>query len=330
MPVPLLTETIRISFVHKLDHVASHLESLNLSHNRVISLEGIERCHQLKELNLSHNYISDEQIERIAGLHMLEVLDVSHNHLKEEIAISYLERIEQLKALFCNVNDFTMLVLTRASHHLEELSFEENKLQTIIFKKPKSRLLALNLRNNCIVEFRGIEHLGKLQTLRIDNNRLKSLESIKLASNLKNLFAGQNLLDAIEFADDNAIEYLDLSGNRLHDTQFLAPCRQLKKLYLSSNRLVVPIRLRTTFMNLETLHLSRNKLKEITGLDRMPNLVELDLSFNELQSLSDTVRELAKLYKIEVLDLRANRFNQHLHLDNRNRLQLESIESMRQ
>lgn len=44
------------------------LEVLNLSNNRLISLDGVDKIFTLKELNLEQNYLSDEQIDQLMNL----------------------------------------------------------------------------------------------------------------------------------------------------------------------------------------------------------------------------------------------------------------------
>ncbi len=50
-------------------------------------------------------------------------------------------------------------------------------------------------------------------------------------------------------------------------------------------------------------------------MERFPNLMELNLSFNQFFDLAALLKELSKLKKITSLDLRANKFNIHYDFD---------------
>ena len=59
--------------------VAPKLKELDLSHNRLVIIEGIKDCYNLKELNLSFNFIQDNQHFHLSGFQKLKTLDLSSN-----------------------------------------------------------------------------------------------------------------------------------------------------------------------------------------------------------------------------------------------------------
>lgn len=62
-----------------LGEFAPQLKVLDLSHNRLISLEGLSACYSLKKLNLSYNYVADDQLKHLINLIKLKKIDLSHN-----------------------------------------------------------------------------------------------------------------------------------------------------------------------------------------------------------------------------------------------------------
>jgi len=57
---------------------------LNLSHNRISKIEGIEALSKLQTLDIAHNVITEVAgIEAIAGCPSLQSLDLSHNYIEE-------------------------------------------------------------------------------------------------------------------------------------------------------------------------------------------------------------------------------------------------------
>ena len=89
----------KIAFLGSLEQQTPYLLSLNLSSNRLISLEGISSCIYLQELRLANNYVGDDQISLIENLKDLKVMDVSHNHLRDSNFIRILSKLKNLEEL---------------------------------------------------------------------------------------------------------------------------------------------------------------------------------------------------------------------------------------
>lgn len=56
-------------------------------------------------------------------------------------------------------------------------------------------------------------------------------------------------------------------------------------------------------------------MREASKLERFPNLLELNLSYNGLSELDSLVLELAKLKSLRTLNLRGNKFNTNFNFD---------------
>ena len=89
----------KIAFLGNIESQTPMLQSLNLSSNRLISLEGISACLYLQELRLANNYVGDDQITLIHNLINLKIVDVSHNHLRDPGFLRILENLKELEEI---------------------------------------------------------------------------------------------------------------------------------------------------------------------------------------------------------------------------------------
>ncbi|KAL2768997.1 toll-like receptor 7 precursor [Daubentonia madagascariensis] len=192
-------------------------------------------------------------------------------------------------------------------------------------------------RNPCNVSF-SIEkdvflNLKKLKVLSLKDNNVTAVPTV-LPSTLTELYLYNNIITKIQeddFSNLNQLQILDLSGNcpRCYNVPFpCTPCEnnsplqihlnafdaltELKVLRLHSNSLQhVPQRWFKNINNLKELDLSQNFLAKEIGdakfLYFLPNLIQLDLSFNyDLQvyhafmNLSDTFSSLKNLQILRI------------------------------
>lgn len=150
-------------------------------------------------------------------------------------------------------------------------------------------------------QFKKLEHLSlknnSLKELPTTVFTLESLKSLNLADNqIKDLGSHffSNLLD---------IEKVDISYNQLSTI----PAERIsypkcKIINLKGNKLQkFPVAL-SDAVTLEKLDLSENKINSIDdeAFDKLENLIELDLSFNELQYLPTSIGKLRNLKKLNL------------------------------
>lgn len=95
------------------------LRSLNVSHNALVSLNGIEYFPNLEKLLVSNNKL--ECIAAIGSLERLSILDVSHNRLSDSDAVrNLLRKTKHLASLMMHGNDVTQQVKQYRKVILEE------------------------------------------------------------------------------------------------------------------------------------------------------------------------------------------------------------------
>ncbi|XP_069678151.1 immunoglobulin superfamily containing leucine-rich repeat protein 2-like [Periplaneta americana] len=152
---------------------------------------------------------------------------------------------------------------------------------------------------------------SEIQVLDLSYNRIRELHAHAFApyTALKNLYLGHNLISFVEedtFAGLNQLRTLDLSHNALNTLPVgLLHLPALSRLALSHNRLSAldlkdaPVSDSLSFLSLASCHLT-----ELPALQAFPNLLELNVSDNELTRISP--RQLAPLCGLYLLDIRQN------------------------
>ena len=115
----------KISFINSKLLSNLQLKFLDLSFNRIISLIGFEKFKLLEELNLSNNYIGDDQLKYLSSLSKLKTLNISNNNLKNE----------EIKKIIYSINS------------LQKINISNNNIEQLIFNKSKG-LIELELDNN--------------------------------------------------------------------------------------------------------------------------------------------------------------------------------------
>ncbi|KPV72496.1 uncharacterized protein RHOBADRAFT_39560 [Rhodotorula graminis WP1] len=138
-----------------------------------------------------------------------------------------------------------------------------------------------------------------LRTLLVASNRLTSLTSFQHLANLERLDLIDNHLDSVhQLSSLRHLRELKLDGNQLDSLDGLGGLDSLVKLSLRGNALVDVNLGQTTWCSrrsrLETLRLSRNKLVNVDGAERLVSLTTLDLDHNHLATFAPR-RPLSRL-----------------------------------
>lgn len=280
-------------------------------------------------LNVSRNFIayceSDNKIVNI------EVFDLRFNSLTS--VPRCLEKVSALRKLYLDCNGITSLDHNDFMHltSLEILSLTKNNIN-FIHKHSffgLQNLQILDLTKNFISQLHvsQFSSMPRLRILNLSNNRLKYLpkdifsgtvlEMLDLSHNTFNVIPSLSLsevggtlrhllistnniehIDSTTFPDIPFLQHLDLSNNKLTilpDNVFTS-LGLLQKLDLSSNSLRANFKeLFHYAQSLKELHLANAGIFSTPHLP-LPNLIHLNLSSNNIQSISKaSVQELSKL-----------------------------------
>lgn len=309
--------------LHMLDRFCGRLIRLDVSQNAIRALDGIPST--VRELSVPCNLLSD--LTAWDRLSNLQFVDVSNNtikslssfrslvHLRELIAdntglvrldgIKYHESLLKVRARGNAVEeiDFEGTSLQR----LATLDLEGNKIRRMENLNELSALSVLNLKDNCLAEFAPPEFVP-LRHLDVSGNRLRILDLTSMGR-LEQVSADRNRLATVEGLGRtpklDSLSLREQGGSRAFDVRMLARAYEVRKLFLSGNRIgtFVPTR---HFLNLQLLDLANcglQRLPEDLG-GMMPNLRVLNLNFNGLLDISG----LQGIPRLKRLFVAGNRF----------------------
>lgn len=287
----LLTKLIVLNLSNnKLTSLPESMKSLKLLSNLDIRRNAFEKIPQsiltlpLRYLNLNGNKISD--ISSLGRCSELRVLDVSANSIKE-VGSSF-----------------------KADNELRTLNLSSNFIRNIkSFIPTLGNVERLNLSNNLLESVpKEIGALKSLEEVEFVDNRIESIdeaffslevESADFSSNrLSELhLKGLNNLESITF-DENPVEKLIVSED-------FAPF--LKEFSCDGCNLEEFVLVPST--NLEVLNYSSNYIKEVPKeVGRYTQLVELDIDYNEIVDLPDS---LANITTLQTLYAKGNKLSEH-------------------
>ncbi|KAI3649773.1 hypothetical protein MP228_005405 [Amoeboaphelidium protococcarum] len=208
---------------------------LNVSGNHLSSakdhdiLHKIGFCHRLSWLNISDNKISS--LEFLRALKQLSVLNVSHNKITQ-LPI-YLQNLPQLKALIMNDNQICKIESSVFSTcpELNTIVLSNNSLN--------DESLAVSIDDQTRGVFSAVKHLKKLS---LSNNKLSSFPlSLDANLELKELRLSHNKIKVLEpLGYTNAsLDILDLGSNDITTREELELISQafplLRQLNLKGN-----------------------------------------------------------------------------------------------
>ncbi|XP_028160412.1 protein artichoke-like [Ostrinia furnacalis] len=202
------------------------LTSLDLSFNMINTIElpssgNIYR--NLKNLNISHNYLVDIPDAILDAFTQLETLDLSHNYI-DALSISTFEGIKKLMYLYLSHNRlsdinyslfrFTDLIVLDLSHNrIESLKLRD-------FEK-LSNLQTIDLSFNSLVniETAVFWNMHSLVTLNLHENKLKTLnkDTFLNATSLKNVDISKNSFNVLPrgLFKGKELNYFGVNGNSL-------------------------------------------------------------------------------------------------------------------
>ncbi|KAI1438554.1 hypothetical protein GGR50DRAFT_366924 [Xylaria sp. CBS 124048] len=309
----------KLDTLHMLDEFCSTLVTLNASNNGFTHLDGVPRS--VRNLRMTHNVLSE--ITAWGRLINLQYVDVSNNQIQSLAAFQDLVHLRSLRA---DNNQITSLDGIQFHDGLQILRARGNQIMHIDFDGTKMhRLTELDLENNQITTFKNSEQLTCLSTLNLQHNCLtsfapsegrsaSSLRFLKLSGNdletlniaafpsLRLLHADRNRFTKITgFSQCRRLDSLSLreqKGAEIFDTSFLDSACEVRKLFLSGNRLS-GFNPQVDFLNLQYLELANCGLQSLAPNIGylVPNLRMLNINFNAIDDLSP-LRFIPRLRKL--------------------------------
>lgn len=265
-----------------------HLTTLSLASNQIMNIRGIEQLINLRSLNVSDNQLHGKINFKFFNFSNLIELDLSKNNLQEITGLQYLPL-------------------------LRILNLDDNSL--VKFDCKNLRLAKLLIRFNHIRKL-DISKLPELRSLKFDGNQLETIEGLENLRGIENIscksqYKSKVIEQIMKSIQD--IRQLDVSGNRHFITFSTFPF--LSNLTISAmNLTTIPSDFYLLFPNVQTLNLSFNTLKDISGLTNLKNLRKVYMVNNKLQLHNQIMKGLrGSRDKLKVLDVRLNPCTQTIY-----------------
>lgn len=268
--------------------VLKSLESLSLSQNKIRSFDSLAILHSLKILNL--NEATAATGFQLPVIESLEELNLSNNELNIRYSNlnSVMYRLPNLKKLNLESNNLTSLTgLYDESNgeinlSVETLYIDKNRFSSVHELNFLVNLRSLQAASNSFVDLNGIEKLGKLELLNLNDNKLLSnigslshlrlLRVLSLENN--NRIRGFNVLTIL-----NNLENLNVSGTGFSDLTLLSNLNQLVSLNLN-NSMIRSLKGIDKLIKLENLSIENCSIRDYELLQSMKQLKTLSLSAN--------------------------------------------------
>ena len=250
--------------------------SLSLPWKNIFSLKGLEYAVNLKNLNLSNNFIED--ITPLEKLVELEDLNLTNNKIKDPKSLAKLTKLRQLvlrKNLMNNLDFLNDL-------KVESLDISMNSvLKDYIPNNLKlENLKNLNLSGIGLDNISFLKNSGKLESLVAEENAIKDLTPLAELKSLRTLYLDRNnISDITALKDLVSLEELLLYKNNIENVDALKDKKYLYRLMLNDNL----------------------GLKNIDALKDVPNISSIDISNTSVTDIS-ALKDAKYLYYIALKD----------------------------
>ena len=289
------------------------LKFFDVSFNKLISLNGFNNFINLCELNLSNNFLKDEELKNLSKLNLLKNLNLSNNNLKSNEICKLISNLNSIEKINLNNNNIEYLNFNNKCETLLQLEIDNNKINKIIFNKESLiNLIYLSLNSNKISEINSINNLFNLEYFSCIENELINL-NINNLNNLKLLQAKNNLLNNFLLSNNlKLIQYIEISYNNLISFKIEGEHKNLKNLIVDNNKLN-NIEINFFFENIEFIDLSNNNFNSIDFMKFFNNVQRINLSFNNLNNLMEIISMFKNFKCLKELNLIDNNFNKNFY-----------------
>ena len=238
-----------------------NLRILSLYQCDLSDLTPLSGCVKLECLDLSANRVAS--LQGIAGLTSLERLTLRGNSI---VDLTPLGSLTSLVRLDLGANAVSNIAPLRSCDRLESLWLDSNKLSDISVLGSLTRLTELNISGNSITDIGALSACVALQTLDSSSNGIERIDALTSCPDLVSFSAKKNKVsDITPLAGLIRLNVLDLSENALQTADALGNCRSLQTLDLSKNSLNNILKL-AQLQNLTEINIENNKIKDINIL----------------------------------------------------------------
>ena len=254
------------------------LRTLELWNNDISELR-LSGLPELTRLEAGRNELSHLQL---SGLPTLRSLELPYNKLSNTSALSDLPALRYLDLSANEVADVSGLSGLTA---LRWVDLPENEISDVSSLSGMPTLESLNLRDNKILELK-LFNLPRLRDLQLIGNNTISSVSLSNLFLVPELHLGYNEITDISLRGLFSLRELSLRNNKISDISTLSDgVPALQYLELTANR-ITDISALSGLTGLRWLQLGGNDVSDIWALSRLSALTLLDLTSNQITDVS--------------------------------------------
>jgi len=249
------------------DVLLLQIDSINCASftaNKVLSINGIEKCTNLKYLEGSLESIED--ISPLSNLTNLAWIDLDQNwKISNVTPLTNLIKLKHLNIDGNYISDLSPLVNLRELTYLNVMYNES--ITDISVVHNLIELEELWLSNSPIENIKPIENLIKLKNLWLAKCEITDITPLKNLTELKSLFLKyNNISDISALSKLIKLERLYLSGNSISDISVLENLTNINWFILPDNQIedIAPLVNNIGLGDGDTVDLSRNPLNDVS------------------------------------------------------------------
>lgn len=262
----------------------------------------------------SQNMITDNKLRELVNKKVFNRKDLNTPITKEELL--------QVKDLFLNTNEILDYSALKYMPNLKSLTVANAKITDPSFFANLKQLNHLALRGNEFSDVTPLVKMDNLASLDLSNNKITNVAPLIEMKNVKSLYlSGNQIEDVTAVAKMEQLDYLNLANNKITDVAPLSALKNVTYLTLAGNQIedIKPL----YSLPLKDLVLTRNKVKDLSGIDQMNQLNKLFIGKNQIED----VTPLAKMTQLTELDLPNNELKDITPLSNLVNLQKLDLEA---
>lgn len=208
-----------------------NLRNLNLSSNYISDLSPISSLTNLEQLQLYSNVGSIDTLQDLKNLHKLHRLEITNSGVKD---VSALKNLSNLRLLDLQSNDVSDISALNGLENLTYLCLDNCNISDISDLKNLVNLTSLFLQGNQITDISSLEGLVKLNKLYIDNNQITDISCLHNLTNLEELLIYvNNITDISALEGCKSLRYLDCNYNHISDVSVIKDLKNIKQMNFS-------------------------------------------------------------------------------------------------
>ena len=256
---------------------------LDVSNNRIHSIESLTSAIFLEDLDISNNEISD--LSPLSVLEGLKVLRCADNSISD---ISALSGIELYLLDISNNNISDISVINAGS--LLSLYAGGNNISDISCMKDWTELTKLDLHENNITDTSGLVSGKELLELNVSHNSISSVESLENILKLEKIdLSYTNVNDLTKLSGAVLLDTINLENVYLNDWSFLSAFDNLHTLNLSESNVHSCDIEQVNLKAIRRFDISGCDISEVDFSDFGPYIEYIDISNTQIEDIGSII-----------------------------------------